>query len=128
MNTLCDLYHYFGKDLTASNSGDLLTVSATVRGQQRVLRRLLTNPGDYIFQPGYGAGLAQLIGRDADLAAIRALVRGQLRLEPSVAASPEPRGAVDAIADAAGGGFAIAIRYVDAASGEPVILSFEVVA
>ncbi|MDE2302432.1 MAG: hypothetical protein KGK11_07705 [Sphingomonadales bacterium] len=128
MSALADLYHYFGGDLAASNTGDLASVTQTVRGQQRVLRRLLTNPGDYIFQPGYGAGLAQWIGRDADLAAMRALIRGQLLLEPVVATNPAPQIGVDAIADAAGGGFAVAIRYADAASGEPVILSFAVTA
>jgi hypothetical protein len=69
---LSDLNHYIGNDLTASNTGDLQPVDTTVRGQQRVLRRLLTNPGDYIFHPNYGAGLPQWIGRTADLAEMRA--------------------------------------------------------
>jgi phage baseplate assembly protein W len=126
MTTLADLYQYFGTDLAASNTGDLLAVTDTTRGQQRVLRRLLTNPGDYIFQPEYGAGLAQWIGRTADLAAMRALIRGQMLLEPSVAPQPEPDVSVNAVANQAGGGFAVAIAYTDAASGQPVILSFEV--
>ncbi len=126
MSTLADLYQYFGTDLTPSTTGDVLTVTDTARGQQRVLRRLLTNPGDYIFQPEYGAGLAQWIGRTADLAAMRALIRGQMLLEPSVAVQPEPEVRVGAIANQAGGGFAVAIKYTDVASGEPVILSFEV--
>lgn len=126
MSTLADLYHYFGTDLAPSNTGDLLTVTAITRGQQRVLRRLLTNPGDYIFQPEYGAGLARWIGTTADLAAMRALIRGQMLLEPSVAAQPEPDVAVSAIANQAGGGFAVAIRYTDAPSGTPVVLSFDV--
>jgi phage baseplate assembly protein W len=126
MSSLSDLYHYFGTDLTPSNTGDVLTVSAITRGQQRVLRRLLTNPGDYIFQPEYGAGLAAWIGAPADLAAMRALIRGQMLLEPSVAAQPEPDVSVLPIANQAGGGFAVAISYIDAPSGEPVVLSFEV--
>lgn len=126
MTGLIDLYHYFGTDLAASNTGDLLTVTAITRGQQRVLRRLLTNPGDYIFQPEYGAGLGRWIGATADLAAMRALIRGQMLLEPSVAAQPEPDVSVLPIANQAGGGFAVAISYVDAPSGEPVILSFDV--
>jgi hypothetical protein len=51
MTTLADVYHYIGGDISASNTGDLQGVTDTVRGQQRVLRRLLTNPGDYIFEP-----------------------------------------------------------------------------
>ncbi len=126
MNALSDLYHYFGTDLSPSNTGDLLTVTAITRGQQRVLRRLLTNPGDYIFQPEYGAGLAQWIGANADLAAMRALIRGQMLLEPSVAVQPEPDVSVLPIANQAGGGFAVAISYTDAPSGAPVVLSFNV--
>ncbi len=126
MSTLSDLYHYFGTDLSPSNTGDLLTVTAIARGQQRVLRRLLTNPGDYIFQPEYGAGLAKWIGATADLAAMRALIRGQMLLEPSVSAQPEPDVSVLPIANQAGGGFAVAISYTDAPSGAPVVLSFEV--
>jgi phage baseplate assembly protein W len=126
VNALSDLYHYFGTDLSPSNTGDLLTVTAITRGQQRVLRRLLTNPGDYIFQPEYGAGLAQWIGANADLAAMRALIRGQMLLEPSVAVQPEPDVSVLPIANQAGGGFAVAISYTDAPSGAPVVLSFNV--
>ncbi len=126
MSGLSDLYHYFGTDLSPSNTGDLLTVTAITRGQQRVLRRLLTNPGDYIFQPEYGAGLARWIGATADLAAMRALIRAQMLLEPSVAATPEPDVSVLAVANQAGGGFAVAISYTDAPSGEPVVLSFDV--
>lgn len=126
MSTLADLYHYFGTDLSPSNRGDLLTVTAITRGQQRVLRRLLTNPGDYIFEPEYGAGLAKWIGANADLAAMRALIRAQMLLEPSVAVQPEPDVSVMPIANQAGGGFAVAISYTDAPSGEPVVLSFEV--
>lgn len=126
MTTLADVYHYIGGDISASNTGDLQGVTDTVRGQQRVLRRLLTNPGDYIFEPTYGAGLAQWIGRTADLAEIRALIRGQVLLEDSVAKIPEPTVQVTQIANADGGGFAVLIQYADAASSEPVTLSFNV--
>ena len=124
--TLSDLYHYFGADLTPSNSGDLQAVDTTTRGQQRVLRRLLTNPGDYIFHPEYGAGLPQWIGKPADLAQIRALIRGQLALESSVAQTPPPVITVGPIANPAGGGFAVSIVYNDAATGQPATLHFDV--
>src|SRR5581483_995049 len=55
--TLNDVFHYWGNDVSLSNTQDLLLVSGTVMGQQRVLRRLLTNPGDYLFDPNYGGGL-----------------------------------------------------------------------
>ena len=49
--TLADLNHYIGGDLSASNTGDLSSAPGLLRSQQRILRRLLTNPGDYIFHP-----------------------------------------------------------------------------
>ena len=54
------------------------------------------------------------------------LIRAQMLLEPSVAVQPEPDINLAAIANQAGGGFAVAISYIDAPSGEPVVLSFEV--
>ena len=55
--------------LRAGAAGDLAPAAGTLRGQQRVLRRLLTNPGDYIWQPGYGAGLGQFVGKPASAGA-----------------------------------------------------------
>lgn len=126
MTTLADLYHYIGADLQASATGDLQPSTNTLRGQQRVLRRLLTNPGDYIFHPTYGAGLPAYVGRVANVGEIRALVRGQMRLEAAVAQTPAPTINVTPIAGADGGGFSITIQYVDAATGAPVTLAFDV--
>lgn len=53
-----DLSHQWGSDLLIGPTGDLATASGTELGQQRVLRRLLTNASDYIWHLGYGAGLA----------------------------------------------------------------------
>ena len=123
---LSDMNHYFSSDLTASNKGSLATCDTTVRGKQRVLRRLLTNPGDYIFHPDYGAGLPQWIGRTADLAKMRALIRGQMLLEDAVQQNPEPTVNVAPIANASGGGFAVSIAYQDSATGNPISLNFNV--
>ena len=43
---LNDLSQYVGGDLSPSGTGDLQAANGTLRGQQRVLRRLLMNPGD----------------------------------------------------------------------------------
>lgn len=125
---LSDLYHYFGADMSASNTGDMLTCETTIRGQQRILRRLLTNPGDYIFEPDYGAGLPRWVGSLADPAEIRALIVGQMALEPCVAQSPQPSVTVGPVANPAGGGFAVSIKYTDAATGQPATLKFDVTA
>ncbi len=46
-----DLYHYVGTDLSVSPSGDLLSVTGTERRKQKILRRLITNPGELVFSP-----------------------------------------------------------------------------
>ena len=61
-----DISHQFSADLSLSPTGDLATITAPQLTQQRVLRRLLTNPGDYIWHPSYGAGLAAFVGQPAN--------------------------------------------------------------
>lgn len=117
-----DLFHYFGSDLSVSPTGDLQPVSDTVKGQQRVLRRLLTNPGDYIWEPDYGAGVPQWIGRTLDIPKITALIRGQMLLEEAVAKIPEPQITVQEIAN----GLSVSISYTDAPSNTPQTLQFDV--
>jgi phage baseplate assembly protein W len=118
-----DLSHFYGSDLTVGPSGDLATVDGTQLGQQRVLRRLLTNPGDYVWNPGYGAGLAQFVGGPANAAQIRSVIRSQIFQENAVARTPEP--VIDVQADASGA-VAVQIRYADATTGETLALGFTV--
>jgi hypothetical protein len=87
---MSDINHTFGGDLAASVSGDIEAVSGSALGQQRVLRRLLTNAGDYIWQLTYGAGLPSMIGLPVDAAAIAGLARSQIFLESAVARTPTP--------------------------------------
>lgn len=118
-----DLSHLWGADLTAGPTGDLASVSATQLGQQRVLRRLLTNPGDYIWQPDYGAGLARRIGSPVNAATLRGIIRSQIFKEAAVARTPEP---VIDVVPAVDGSVYVHIRYVDAAGGGTQVLSFSV--
>lgn len=131
MATLNDLFHYWGTDLTASASGDLLSVSGTERGRQRVLRRLLTNPAtddapaDYIFQPEYGAGLPRFLGSPIDKQKIVAACLAQMLLEDSVAKTPAPIVTISQIGSD-NTAFSVAIAYNDAVTKAPVTLSFTV--
>jgi len=118
-----DLSHEFGADLAAGPTGDLALATGVALGRQRVLRRLLTNPGDYIWQPDYGAGLGRFVGQPAAPERIRAVVRSQIFRERSVARSPEPVVEVQAGDD---GRVFVAIRYADADSGETMSISFRV--
>ena len=118
-----DLAHEFGADLQAGPTGDLALADGPALGRQRVLRRLLTNPGDYIWHPTYGAGLARFVGQPASASRIRAVVRSQIFREAAVARSPEPVVEVRAGTD---GRVFVSIRYADAESGAAQTISFRV--
>lgn len=117
-----DLYHYIGSDLSTSPTGDLRPVDSTERGKQRILRRLMTNPGDYIFHPEYGAGLGQKIGQSVNINEWTALILGQMLLEDCVAQDPEPTVTITIITE----GVSVYATYTDATTGTPATLSFDV--
>ncbi len=121
-----DLWHQWGSDLAIGPTGDVAVSSGPVLGQQRVLRRLLTSPGDYIWQLDYGAGLARFIGQPANTLQIRALIRSQIFKEAAVARSPEPTIDVQVSPAGAPGTVYVYIRYVDALTSQTQILSFSV--
>ena len=117
-----DLFHYFSGDLAASANGDLLTADSITLSQQSVLRRLLTNPGDYIWHPEYGAGLPKMIGQTIDVPTVQGIVRAQMFLEASVVRTPAPVINVTPIA----GGMFLSIQYIEADSQQTATLAFNV--
>jgi phage baseplate assembly protein W len=121
-----DIFHVWETDLTTSATGDLALVSGSTLGQQRVMRRLLTNPGDYIWHTDYGAGLASFVGTPANETQITATIRSQIFREAAVARTPEP--VVDVQVSPAGALSAVYvnIRYTDSLSGETQMLTFSV--
>ena len=120
-----DISNNFGEDMVLSSTDDLLNVSDLELSKQRVLKRLLTNPGDYIWHTDYGAGLGRYVG-DAlspDLFdEIKSLILSQIFLEDSVANNPEPQISMQTIQ----GGLFVQINYVDNPSKQPIVLSFSV--
>ncbi len=118
-----DLSHQYGDDLAVGPGGDLAAVATTLLGRQRVLRRLLTNGGDYLWNASYGAGLAQFVGQPTNAARIRSVIRSQIFQESAVARSPEP--VIEASADATGT-VTVQIQYADSGTGASQVLSFTV--
>jgi hypothetical protein len=116
-----DLAHYCGSDINLSITGDYLRIEGAGKTQQRLLRRLLTPPGDYIFHPTYGAGLGKQVGEVVDIGKITALIRGQVQLEDAVAKVPEPEITVTEITK----GVSVYIKYTDAVSKTVQVLSFD---
>lgn len=119
---MADIFHQFGADLAISPTGDLATATGATLTQQRVLRRLLTNSGDYIWNLDYGAGLARFVGQPASATRIAAVIRSQIFKEASVARTPEPL--ID-VQSGSSGTVTVHIRYADASTGETQLLSFQ---
>lgn len=112
--------HIFGNDLQLSATGDLLLVSGVAETRQRILRRLLTNLGDYIWELDYGAGLPAKVGRKANAAQITGIVRSQIFQEQSVAQTPAPKVTVSVNPN---GTVTCNITYTDAPTQQPVALT-----
>lgn len=120
---MADIAHVWGQDLQLGPTGDLATVADDNETQQRILHRLLTNVGDYIWQLAYGAGLPAMVGQTVNGPAIAAIVRQQLLLEITVAVSPEPSITATYTTD---GTVTLSIVYADAATGATQVLTLPV--
>lgn len=117
-----DIFHEWGCDLDVGSGGDLALSNASGMISQRVSRRLLTNPGDYIWNLDYGGGLAQFVGTPANATKIQAVVTEQLALESSVPRTPAPKISVSA-GNSADGYMVANITYADPSSARPVVIS-----
>lgn len=128
---MADLDHFWGGDLSLGPSGDLATVKGAARSEQRIVRRLCTNGrdaidqpvGEYVFHPGYGAGLPRFVGKPGAAGRVEGVSREQMLNEAAVIQSPPPDVSV---AQDALGTLTLGISYTDAASGEPRTLSVDV--
>lgn len=121
---MSDIAHYFSGDLIVSATGDLLAVESVLESQQRILRRLLTNPQAYIWQPDYGAGLPAQIGLPLNEPELAALITSQMFLEESVLQNPRPQIQTAALPN----GIDVNIQYIEADSAQATTLSFDVTA
>jgi hypothetical protein len=118
---MADLAHQYGADLTLSATGDLALSSGTKEGLERVLRRLLTAPGAYIWHLFYGAGLPRFVGEVANKLRIAAVARSQMYREAAVARTPAPEINVDVQPT---GIVSLGIKYSDAATQTTVAANF----
>lgn len=122
---MADLYHMWGTDIQFSAGGDMLMTGGSEEGRQRVLRRLLTSQGQYLWDLGYGAGLPRLIGRAPTVQTVQAVTLSQMLLEAVVAHDPPPVVVVTPL-QGTNQGYSDDISYVDVGTGDPVFLGFDV--
>lgn len=116
-----DISHYFSGDIGLSNTGDLAMVDGITESQQRIIRMILTNPGDYEFHPTYGIGAGGYVGATvADLDALCALISSQITQDPSVAPFPLP----EVTAKSSDTTLYVNIKYVDATTNTTQVLAF----
>jgi len=116
--------HTYGADLTLGPTGDLAQANGALIGQQRVLRRLMTGPGAYIWHTDYGAGLGAFIGLPNPTNRIKGLAQQQMRKEAAVAQKPVPVVTVEATT---GGTTTLTVSYADTATAQVVTLSAPVI-
>lgn len=117
-----DISLSWGGDIALDPTGDAAMAASGQRTRQRMLRRLLTAAGGYVWQMTYGAGLGQFVGAAVDPRQVRAIVEAQLRMEASVALDPAPVVKVFK-AMPAGDTLTLEITYWEADSGTAQSLS-----
>jgi hypothetical protein len=117
-----DIFHEWGSDLVVDSSGDLALSTGSSTVSQRIFRRLLTNPGDYLWNLDYGGGLGQYVGAPTNPTTIQASVRTQLLLETAVPTTPAPQ-VTASVVDTANGYVLATITYADPSTSVPVQLN-----
>ena len=83
---VCD----WGGDISVGAGGDIAVAPVQIEIQQRLIRRLLTNPGEYIWHTEYGAGLGTFVGEPCSPGLIESTILNQLQHEALVAMNPSP--------------------------------------
>ncbi|NTF67981.1 phage tail protein [Rhizobium rhizogenes] len=117
-----DLDHLWGEDLTVSATGDILTVDGDDLTTERIIRRLMTAQGGYIWNLTYGGGVPGRVGTLVDIPLITGVIQSQIALEATVARTPAPVITVTEIQN----GISVSIFFYSAKTGQQVTLSFDI--
>jgi len=106
-------------DLSAGATGDIAVVPVQSEVQQRLIRGLLTNPGDYIWHTKYGAGLGSYVGERYSQNFIEGAVLNQLKFEPLVMATPAPSVQINLSLAGSLSTIAVAVKYQVSGTSSP---------
>lgn len=119
-----DLYQYYGNDLQITSSGDLFVADLAILSQQRVIRRLSTPNGGFIWDTSYGAGIPGYIGEQLssdNFDSIKSLILSNILLENTVSPNPEPQIFLNVIQ----GGLFCQIQYSLNPTLQPIVLNYK---
>lgn len=120
-----DAFLNWGQDLVLSSTNDLLVADGSTLSEQRIIRRLMTNALDYIWQPDYGAGIGSYVGQpltDDSFDAIQNSILSNIFLENTVSQNPQP----DILFQTIQTGLFVQINYTISPSLQPIVLTFSV--
>jgi hypothetical protein len=109
----------WGEDLSVGVSGDIGVALVQAEVQQRLVRRLLTNPGEYVWHVDYGAGLGSYVGERYSPGFIEGAVLNELQLEALVAGTPAPMVQTNLSVTGPFSTISVAIQYQVAGTSTP---------
>jgi len=115
-------FHWYGLDIQFAANGDDASASGILEINQRIVRELMTAPGDYVWEPDYGAGLGRYVGQALSrpkFAELKALITSIVTKQPDVQRQPAPQ--VTFQSDATGL-LSTQIIYVYAPTRQPVTI------
>lgn len=118
---MTDAFHEFGNDLVIGPTGELLMVQGSQETQQRLIRRLLTPQGSYLWNLAYGCGAAQQVGTNIttrEIGAIKSALLAAALQEPGVAQQPTPEIDIQVTDN----GVIASVRYTDAQTKKPAVI------
>lgn len=121
-----DIQQFFGNDITFAATGDVTTSDGSGLTKEMVIRRLLTNPGTYIWEPNYGAGIGQYVGINLstiNFNEIKSTIISQILLEETVAKNPAPQISFTAFPNNI---LQCDILYYDSKTKNPITISFQI--
>lgn len=102
--------HTIGGDIDLTSGGAVALVSEADETRQKILRRLCTNPGAYLWGLDYGAGLPALVGMTETTETISSVVQAQMALESGI---DQMQPVTVTVTPLTGGKYTCSIQYTD---------------
>lgn len=112
-----DVYHIIGNDIQLDSTNDLQLVFDTNETNQRIMRRLFTNKGGYIWNSKWGASIPWKIGEPFSQEVYQDIikeVKAAVLEDDDVAKDPPPVIQIETVFN----GIICYIRYYNLASNE----------